>query len=262
MQGLFCCPTWHCNIVVSEGKIGGQGRRFFYRFRQQQATKLMKKLSLWIVSLLCGQHLFAQIKPDSASENLFLSAVSHFENKKLDSAMAIWTRIAEERIGGDSYIYGNSLFNMGVVYLIRKDAPSAKTHFLRILASDVRDHDETGQLMEPHTNYKHKSAFNLARLAYSDSNFKEALDWIWKADTLYPYWGFEGSATNISKKNAALLGWKSHLLQRLNQREAAIALIFKELVVAGELSSFLSQSQAELYAMVDKSSSRQNSTNR
>ena len=209
--------------------------------------------SLLTVLLILSQCIsYSQKKADSADLILFERAIDHYNNKNLDSALAIWSNIVDTKIGQESDIYANAFFNIGVVYMQQNEKEKAKALYKRILTADVRDGDETGQLMEPHTNYKHKAAMSLARLYYQDSNFKESLHWIGKADSVYRYWGFEGSATNVSKKQASLLSWKVHLLEKLNRKEEAIHEIIQELLYSNNLENFFSEEEEILLTMIDK----------
>lgn len=195
-------------------------------------------------------HAYCQVK-DSATLQLFNRAVEFYRNDNKDSAVNIWEKIVSEKSGKESDIYGNSFFNIPTTYWALGKNDKAKEWYLKIIGSELKDDDETGSIMEPHTNYKHKSAAALAGLYMQDSNYAEALSWLYKADTVYRYWGFEGSATSISKREAYLLSWKTDLLNKLNKESEAIREIITALIYSQRLESFFSQSEEDLLKIIE-----------
>lgn len=212
----------------------------------------MKNYLLLLLLYCLGSKNSLAATADSTSLKLFNKAIAFYQKGMPDSAIASWKEIIDNNMTENKDVYGQALFNIPTAYWEQEHYEAARLWYKKVIASDVKDGDETGNLMEPHANYKHKAAMALAGLSELDSNYTEALNWLFKADTLYRYWGFEGSATNISKKQAYLLSWKTHIFLALQQKEAAIQAIIIELICAGVLESFFSESEEKLMALVEK----------
>lgn len=215
------------------------------------------KISYLILFTVLSFHLHAQEPGDTTGIKLFNRGLSHYNNGNLDSTLILWTRIVDNKIGIHYDTYGNAFFNIPTVYWQLKNFEKAKEWYKKILESDLRDNDETGDLMEPHTNYKHKSAVALAGLYQKDSNFTAVLDCLNQADTLYRYWGFEGSAINVTQEQAYLLAWKVEAMRKLNQTNLAIKTILTELICANRLENFFSKSEDTLLMLIDKKTFKQ-----
>jgi hypothetical protein len=209
---------------------------------------MIKHIRSLLVFLLTPLLLSAQT--DTTGIALFDKAINLIKNKNNDSSLVIFKKIVAERIGAGSYVYGNSFFNIPTLFAMQEKYDSAKLWYKKVLVSDLKDNDETGELMEPHTNYKHKSAIRLASLYDRDSNFSEALKWVYLADTVYRYWGFEGSATNVSKKQASLLLWKSYLFSKLDKPQETVHVILFELISSGRYEGFFDESEEELLKLL------------
>ncbi|MFL5730439.1 MAG: hypothetical protein ACJ75J_13205 [Cytophagaceae bacterium] len=212
------------------------------------------KTTLIVIFIILSFHAHGQTPDDTTGIKMFNRGYEFYRKGNLDSTLLIWTEIVDKKIGIHYDIYGNAFFNIPTVYWQMKNYNKAKEWYKKILASDLRDNDETGSLMEPHTNYKHKSAMALAGLYQLDSNYSEALQWINKADTLYRYWGFEGSATNVSEEQAYMLEWKTQVLRKLNKPNEAVRAIVTELICSDRLEDFFSTSEDTLIRLIDKSS--------
>ncbi|MGL4630143.1 MAG: hypothetical protein ACRCVT_02960 [Leadbetterella sp.] len=213
----------------------------------------VNKLIIILFILLCVDAI-GQRQKESKSLKLFNKGMDFYTNGNLDSSLAIWQNMVTNKIGIESDLYGNAFFNIPTIYWQKKDYQKAKEWYLKILDSDLKDNVQTVNIMEPHTNYKHKSALSLAGLYDLDSNYIEALNWLYKADTLYRYWGYEGSSTSISKNQAYLLKLKVDALLKLNQRDKAVRAILTELICSNNLGYFFSHSEKNLLKLIDKKS--------
>ena len=212
------------------------------------------KITSIIIFTVLSFNLHGQTSDDTTDIELFNLGLEHYNNGNLDSTLILWTKIVDNKIGVGNDTYGNAFFNIPTVYWQLKNYEKAKEWYKKILASELRDNDETGSLMEPHTNYKHKSAIALAGLYQIDSNYMEVLEWLNKADTLYRYWGFEGSKTNVSKKQAYLLEWKTEILRKLDRQNEAVRAILTELIYSDKLEGYFSTSEDTLFKLIDKKS--------
>jgi tetratricopeptide (TPR) repeat protein len=215
---------------------------------------MLKQLLTICLQMLLFSSLAQAQADDTTGIHLFNLGRAYYENGQIDSTLAIWSRIVDRKIGLHYDVYGDALFNIPNLYWEKKNYAKAKDGYRRVLASDLRDDAETGSLMEPHTNYKHKAAVALASLYQKDGNYTEVLSWLNKAESEYPYWGFEGSDTNISQKESYLLAWKTDMLLKLNRKEEAIQQIILELIYADELEDFFQEPEDVLMTLVDKKS--------
>jgi tetratricopeptide (TPR) repeat protein len=205
------------------------------------------KPAILFLFLLISTFSLGQAKDDSTGAKMFDRGLEFYNKGHLDSALRIWTEIVDKKIGVQYDTYGGAFYNIPTIYWKMKDYAKAKEWYLKVLASDLRDSDETGSLMDPHANYKHKSALALAGLAQLDSNYTETLEWLNKADTVYRYWGYEGSLTSVSIEQASLLTWKANTLMKLNRKEEAIRAIVTELICARSLETYFTKSEDLLF---------------
>lgn len=213
----------------------------------------MRKFVFFVFALI-PLSVFGQTDNDSLGHALFKRGLEYYQQGALDSALVLWTEIVEKHIARNDETYGNAFFNIPTVYWQMQNYDKAKEWYKNILLSDLQDNGETGDIMEPHTNYKHKSAIALARLYAMDSNYTEVLNYLHQADTLYRYWGFEGSSTNVASVQAFLLKQKTEVLLKLNRKEEAIRSIIIELICSNELEGFFRESEEKLLALLDKKS--------
>jgi tetratricopeptide (TPR) repeat protein len=212
----------------------------------------MIRIYLFSCFILICYATSGQSKDDSAAFKLFNNALDYYNKNDKDSALFMWSKIVDQNMGKETDVYGNSFFNIPTIYLQIGNYGKAKEWYKKVLESDLKDNDETGDIMEPHTNYKHKSAVALAGLYERDSNFSEAFKWLSAADTTYRYWGFEGSSDNINEEENYLVKWESELLVKLNRKEEAIRLLVSELIFAGESDNYMSKCITALVNLADK----------
>lgn len=206
--------------------------------------------------LILSLHCFGQNDTDSTGFIKFKEGLRYYQEGNLDSALLVWTEIVDKRIGTKYDIYGCSFFNIPTLYWQLKEYDKAKEWYKKVLSSELKDNEETGSIMEPHTNYKHKSAVALASLYRRDSNYTEVLHWLDLADTVYRYWGFEGSATNVCESQESLLEMKTDAYLKMDSNNQAIRAIIIELICAGHYEEFFSKSENKLIELVNNVSFR------
>lgn len=209
----------------------------------------MKKY-LIILSLLLPSLILAQETPNTFALARFNSGLDYYQEGNLDSTLKIWTEIVDKKIGIESDVYGNAFFNIPTIYWELEEYENAKIWYRRILESDLKDSDETGSLMEPHTNYKHKSAAALAGLYENEVNYKMVIYWLELAETKYPYWGFEGSNTSVTKRKEYLLNWKVGVLLEMDSTQHAIRAILTELICCRNTVNPLDESEQILLSII------------
>jgi hypothetical protein len=206
----------------------------------------MKSYKIALFFMFTINNLFAQSQKENDCYNLFDKGIQCFEKGLIDSSIIILKEVYNSENCKSTTSYPIAFFNIPVLYLNKGEVDSAQIWFNSILNSDLKDNDETGSLMEPHANYKHKSAYFLAELEIKKKNWKEVYNWMNKIDTLYRYWGFEGSATNVSLYQSDLLYWKTIALLELKEKKLAEKEILIELICADELEDFFSTSKDTL----------------
>ena len=207
-----------------------------------------------IVVLLVSGISPAQVPEAKTALDSFNIGLYYYNQGNKDTALQLWKTMLENGNGKHTDIYGSTYFNIPTIYWQLGQKDSARIWYMRLLNSDLKDNDETGMLMEPHTNYKHKSAVALAGLSQSDTNWMDVLHWLNQADTVYRYWGFEGSATSVSKRQSYLNTWKVAVYRKLHQDDQAIHELLIELICASHLETFFSQSGDTLLSMVNHAS--------
>src|SRR4051812_9566980 len=119
----------------------------------------------YLVLLIIFLKISVMRADDSTGYKYFERAEKFFKLKNYDSAIFIWKDIISHPSDYNRATYGDAYYNIPIAYW-KKDLNESKKWFIKILGSDLKDNDETGDLMEPHTNYKHKSARLLAEIAF------------------------------------------------------------------------------------------------
>ncbi len=184
----------------------------------------------------------------------FQQGYDYLDEGNVSKALEIWKDIVNRKMGQETDIYGCSFYNIPTIYFHQEEYDLAEEWYKKILVSDLKDNEETGQLMEPHANYKHKSAFFLSEIAIQRGDYAMALAWLEKADKLYPYWGFEGSYTNIRKKQAFLKGRKLELLKELGNRDVLVHTLLTDMLIAADRAEQFPKVQAALLEQLYDSS--------
>lgn len=206
----------------------------------------MNRYTIALMLIFTLNNLIAQSDIDSTCYKLFDKGLEFSEKGLVDSTLKIMKEVYNSQKCKGTGTYPVAFFNIPVLYLNIGKEDSAKVWFNSVLNSDLKDNDETGSLMEPHANYKHKSAFYLAGIEMKKKNWKEVYNWMNKIDTIYRYWGYEGSATNVSQSQAEILYWKTIALLELKEKKLAEKEIIKELICADRLESFFTGSKDTL----------------
>ena len=151
----------------------------------------MRKLLLTIFALVLTSGIFAQ-----KTQKRFEYANKLYEEENYDSALYLFTAIYNRGIGSTELI-AKSYYNIGIIYLEKKDTLNTKRIFTNILSSDFNDMDRAGTgeglMAEPYALYKNNSCRILAKLALQQKDFKSALTYIEQADKRYPYRHFCGN---------------------------------------------------------------------
>ena len=125
----------------------------------------MKNYFLLLLACCLGHKNSLATMADSASLKLFNKAIAFYQKGMPDSAIASWKEIVDNNMTGNKAIYSQALFNIPTAYWEQEHYEEAREWYKKVITSDVKDGDETGDIMEPHANYKHKAATALAGLS-------------------------------------------------------------------------------------------------
>ena len=199
----------------------------------------MNRIGLVIMLILLAFRPSVSFGQDSlTAARIFAKGIEQYNKNHFDSAIILFKEITDNNMARGTSIFGNALYNIPTIYWQMSQPREAKMWYLKVLASDVQDNDETGSIMEPHANYKYKSAVSMANISALDSNYSEMLKWLYQADTVYPYWGFEGSATNTNQRQAYLLNSKVMAMEQLGKKQEAIREIITTVLYSASESYF------------------------
>lgn len=209
-----------------------------------------KKLTIFYLLLFCICSSLGLKSQTQEVKDLFDYGLKLHEESKTDSSILTFKSILEKAKDKETLIFGSSFFNIPILYKNLGNKSEAIKWFKKIIDSNLQDNLETGGLMEPHANFKHKSSIQLGNIYTELDSLETALFWLNQADSIFRYWGFEGSSTSISKHKSRLLLKRIDILKRLNRNQDAINLIINELLNGDE--DYLYLSILELYRLTSK----------
>lgn len=177
----------------------------------------MKKI--FFLGLFC----FSLHAADDANEQAFKKCYELYSARDLKGALNCFQKFYEARKDQKSQVYGSAFFNIPVLYEALGDKAAALEWYEKILAAPVSDRDTTGDLMEPHANYKHKAAIKIAIMKYRAQEYDAALRYIQKAKIDHPYIGFEGSATGETKELFRIFHFETDVYTDMGDKLGALA---------------------------------------
>lgn len=151
----------------------------------------MRNLFITLLTLSLTSNVIAQ-----KTQKRFEYANKLYKQENYDSALYLFAAIYNKGIGNPALI-AKSYYNIGIIYLDKKDTVDAKKIFKDILSSDFDDQDRGGTgdglMAEPYALYKNNSCKILAMMALQEKDFKSALSYTEMADKDYPYRHFCGN---------------------------------------------------------------------
>lgn len=166
---------------------------------------------------------------DTSIVRKFNHAFDLFFKRETDQAISIWKNIVVTSKDTHSHVYGMSFFYIADAYFVTEQADSAEIWFKKILASSLIDSTETGDIREPHGNYKYLSCKRLSSIyGFYKADYPKAIAYIDSAEINYPYYGFPGSMTSAMKEKAMRVWWKAKLLYTDMKDEEAYYMLLNE----------------------------------
>lgn len=146
-------------------------------------------------------------------------AITHFQNKELDSAIVLMITAVEETPDTTS-CYGRCFNNIPLAYAMLEDFDNAIIWFNKILDSDLDDMEPGTDIMEFYANYHHNACMKLVQVNEILENRHEALKYLDLAETKYPFETFSG--TSYEKRAVSIAKWKAQLYEELNLPDSAL----------------------------------------
>lgn len=146
-------------------------------------------------------------------------AVEHFQNKELDSAIALMTKAVEET-PDTTNCYGRCMNNIPLAYAMRGDFDNAILWFDKILDSNLDDLQPGTSIMEPYANYHHNACMKLVQVYESLEKPQMALKYLNLAETSYPYQTFSG--TSFEKRAVSITQMKARLYEGLGKKDSVL----------------------------------------
>jgi tetratricopeptide (TPR) repeat protein len=131
------------------------------------------------------------------AQKQFDNAVELYHAEQYDSALFLFTTVYNNG-WVNTTLTAKAYYNMGDIYMIKKNIKKAKEIFRGILDSDFDEMDRGGRgsglMAEPYALYKNNSCNILAEIALDEKDYKNALRYTEMADKEYPYRHFCGNA--------------------------------------------------------------------
>jgi len=189
----------------------------------------MKKYLVVLPAMLMITTLVAQ-KPGE----LFEKACSYYREEEYDSALFIFEKIYKKG-KGDETLIAKSFYNMGDIYMTKKNFSKAKEIFLAILDADYDEMDKGGRgegiMGEPYALYKNNSSKCIAEIALIEKNYTDALNYTNLFAHVYPYQHFCG---NEYKANDIYIAYTyARCYEGLQQTDKAIEVLLPECMGSG-----------------------------
>ncbi len=133
---------------------------------------------------------------------LFEQAVDFYNDGELDSALFIFQKLYTKG-KGDETLVAKAHYNMGDIFMEKKDYKNAKKVFMEILDANYNEMDEgglgSGIMGEPYALYKNNCCKNLAKIALEEKDYKKALEYTELFNKVYPYRHFCGNEISANE---------------------------------------------------------------
>jgi tetratricopeptide (TPR) repeat protein len=175
-----------------------------FLFSHLKEKQLMKQILLILVISVFSLTTFSQKK----AEKQFNQAVELYYDKEYDSALFLFATVYNNGWINKT-LAAKAYYNMGDIYMIKKNIKKAKEIFRSILDSDFDEMDRGGRgsglMAEPYALYKNNSCNILAEIALDEKDYKNALRYTQMADTEYPYVHFCGNEYEANDIHMAVM---------------------------------------------------------
>jgi len=179
----------------------------------------MKTLTL-IVGFCMVVVLYTQAQKEEAAtpdQAQFKKAYAYYENGDFRSAASEFRKFMVEY--PESPLVGRAHFNVGYISYRLKDYDLAKMIFEEILTKPYNEQD-SNDLMEPYTLYKHHTCRQLAEIALEEKDFEAAEEYIELFDKKFPYQHFCGNEWSAYHMYVAVM--RARVYEGTNQPQKAM----------------------------------------
>lgn len=184
----------------------------------------MYRSILLIIAILFAGYLNAQKTADS----LFKAGCDSFANRNFGSAIGSFKAVVLNF--KKAQYYNQAVYNLAYSYNSADSDAQAEYWYEVIRASDVKDDDPVGGrgILEPFSNYKHYSTFNIGNIEYNKGNYAKALDYYSQSESKYPYHNESGTDIRITKNRIRI--FMTDCLMKMDSPERALMTILPEVL--------------------------------
>jgi tetratricopeptide (TPR) repeat protein len=206
------------------------------------------KLLFLSISLL----IFFSAKAQEGPCDYLEKAISHYQNRNIDSALNLMTYVVEN-MPDTSVCYGRCFNNIPLAYASLGQFDEAKIWFNKILQSSLNDKAPGTDIMEPYANFHHNACMKLVQVNQTLKDYSQALKYLDSAETTYSFKTFSG--TGFEKRAVSIAMWKSRLYLEMSLKDSAIyVLLLKTLDtdVRFRKSDFETLSNVDFYSPVNE----------
>ena len=188
---------------------------------------IMKKIYL-ITTILFSNFIISQSICDEYNEGMRL-----YNEKKVEESIATLISVYEKKID-TSKCYRQAFNNIPYLYLSlylsnesEQDQLNCIIWLNKILDSNLDDKEETGNLFEPYSNYKHRAAIMLSKMYSNKNEFSKSLDYLNDAQKKYKYQTFSAGSFEDNENKIALN--KAEILFTQNKKQDAILILINKI---------------------------------
>lgn len=188
----------------------------------------MKKIYI-ITTLLFSNFIFSQSICDEYNEGMRL-----YNEKKIEESIATLINLYEKKVD-TSKCYRQAFNNIPYLYLSlylsnesEKDQLNCINWLNKILDSNLDDKEETGNLFEPYSNYKHRAAIMLSKIYLNKNEFSKSLNYLNDSQKKYKYQTFSAGSFEVNENKIALN--KAQILFAQNKKQDAILILLNKIL--------------------------------
>ena len=189
----------------------------------------MRNLFITLLALSLTSGVIAQ-----KTQKRFEYASKLYERENYDSALYLFAAIYNKGIGNPALI-AKSYYNIGIIYLEKKDTVNARRIFKDIIYSNFDDMDRggtgSGLMAEPYALYKNNSCKILTMMALQEKDFVNALSYTEMADKDFPYIHFCGN--EYAANDIYMASMYARCYEGLGNKERAIETLLPHCIENG-----------------------------
>ena len=188
----------------------------------------MKKIVL-ITTILFSNYIISQSICDEYNEGMQL-----YNEKKIEESISALINLYEKKVD-TSKCYRQAFNNIPYLYLslyLSNDSEKAQINCInwlnKILDSNLDDKEETGNLFEPYSNYKHRAVMMLSKLYLNKKEFSKSLEYLNEAQKKYKYQTFSAGSFEVNENKIALD--KAQIFFAQNKKQDAILILINKIL--------------------------------